>query len=297
MVEVDAVDLAVAALHALALRESDQISDEAVTSGEGGEHARFDLLVSPERLEATLDAVGALGRVTSRRVTTSDAWRADDDAGIELENLKTTLSRYEALLEKARDVKDMLAIEAEMTRVRGEIARIEGMRRLTEAHVAHARLHVDLSARGAAENAASTHPGLRLASFTSFGHLAESRLGGGVSLLLGGRFSFDIDVFRARHSTEPSGPDLVAVSAGGEFYSRALGGGRRRFLNPYFGLRAGYVRMDPGNAAIVGVTAGVELVRLRAVLLDAQIMGGGLLGAPGGSTLVVEPALTLRAAF
>jgi hypothetical protein len=92
------------------------------------------------------------------------------------------------------------------------------------------------------------------------------------------------------------GLDVVLVTAGGDLYSDFLGGGQRRFLNPYLGLRAGYARITAANYFAGGGTIGVELFKSRYATIDTDLRVLGLFGSPG-SELGLEPTLGANVAF
>jgi hypothetical protein len=87
------------------------------------------------------------------------------------------------------------------------------------------------------------------------------------------------------------------ASIGGEIYSDLLGGGERRYLNPYLGWRAGYARLDSDNQAMVGATLGVELYRNRWFGLDLETRHYLAFLGDRGAHYLFAPALAARVAF
>ena len=61
----------------------------------------------------------------------------------------------------------------------------------------------------------------------------------------------------------------VIATAGTALYSSFLSGGRRRYLNPYLGFRAGYGHLSGEGAAVVEGELGLELYRHRYLLVEA----------------------------
>jgi hypothetical protein len=59
---------------------------------------------------------------------------------------------------------------------------------------------------------------------------------------------------------------LFTFAAG--LYSDFLGGGRRRFGNPFIGLRLGGAKLNGAGAFAYGADAGIELVRYRTFLVE-----------------------------
>ena len=86
--------------------------------------------------------------------------------------------------------------------------------------------------------------------------------------------SYDIDVFqRAEGESSAS----VIVTAGAATYSDFLGRGRRRFLNRYIGLRAGYAYLE-SSRVVIAADAGLELFKSSRFMLDANIRTAALIG-------------------
>jgi hypothetical protein len=282
-IEVPNVAEAAAKLRQLAAEATAQIVADDIKSNGWRETGSFDLRVPAAKAKAFLDAAGALGRVALRNVTETDVSKEFHDSEIQLRNLKATLQRYEELLAKATDVKDMLAIEAELGRVRGQIDRVTGERRWLEDRVARATIHIDLLPVRpvlAPEPQAKFYPGLKGSFFAGMGKTRLNYVGTGASVQFGARGSIDLDVLKSTKSPDSllDGADLLLLTIGGEAYSDFLGGGKRRFLNPYLGFRLGYGRSAGHSAFALGGTAGLELVRVKYFVLDVQEQGIGLIG-------------------
>jgi hypothetical protein len=83
------------------------------------------------KFEATCDDVAALGHTTQRQMTSEDVTSHYVDLEARLKNEKRLEERLLAIIDKkAGDLKDLLAIETELSRVRQEIERLEGQRRV-----------------------------------------------------------------------------------------------------------------------------------------------------------------------
>jgi len=63
-------------------------------------------------------------------------------------------------------------------------------------------------------------------------------------------------------------PRAVFVTLHSAAYSDFLGGGRRRFLNPYLGLLAGGAQVSGDGAFTAGASLGLELYRGQRLLVD-----------------------------
>jgi hypothetical protein len=168
---------------------------------------------------------------------------------------------------------------------------------------ARATLHLSLREKApeivqpSVEPEAKFFPGLRLPALVDFGKKqTQAYVGGGFSLRFTRAISLDLDVLKLPDSDE-RGPDAVLASLGGEIYSDLLGGGERRFLNPYLGWRAGYARFGSDNQALIGGTLGLELYKNRWFGLDVEARNYLAFGGSRGGHYLLEPALAARIAF
>jgi hypothetical protein len=76
--------------------------------------------------------------------------------------------------------------------------------------------------------------------------------------------ALELQLFPARGAE----PRATLVTVHTAVYSDFLGGGRRRFLNPYIGLLAGGARVSGAGAFTAGAAVGVELYRGPRLLVD-----------------------------
>lgn len=249
-----------------------------------------------------LNDIERIGAVTSRQVIAKDVGREFHDTEIVLHNLERTLARYEEILKNAHTVEEMLKIEAELSRIRGEIDRVKGELRYLRDRTARATVYLVIHERSQeiAETRPATakfYPGARLVSLHEFrGERGTvSALGGGIAVGIGRGGNIELDALR-RVGSASQGLDVVLLTAGGDVYSDFLGGGQRRFLNPYLGLRAGYARITGANYFAAGGTLGVELFKSGYVTIDTDLRVLGLFGKPG-SELGLEPSLGANIAF
>lgn len=114
------------------------ISQEEPPSG------TFTLRVPAIRFSEVLDRVGALGKVTGRRVTGQDVTEEFVDLQARIRNLEHHERQLLTFMEKAVKVADLLAIEQETTRVRGEIEQLTGRLRFLGNRVEMATVEVAL---------------------------------------------------------------------------------------------------------------------------------------------------------
>jgi len=266
------------AVRAGALARGATVVTDEVTGAKYGFHARFQFRLPPAELRAFIAWLGSQGTLESSQVSTSDVSREYYDQELRLRALRVEMDRLEKLMTEHPNaaLADVLAIEREMTRVRSEMEQVEGTHRYLGDRVARATLDVHIGGReevrvGAPEQKFILMAHGLAAAFADGGARHRDRYGGGVALLLGRRFDLTFDVLPARGADGRS----ILVTAGGAVYSDFLGRGRRRFLNPYLGMRFGGGGVNGRGVFAYAGELGVELVRLPHFLLDvtARTMG------------------------
>jgi Domain of unknown function (DUF4349) len=248
--------------------------------------ALLRLRLPPGQVDAVVDWLERQGEVTSKQLQATDVSRTLFDQEIALANLTTTLERLRKLLETGGlKMQDILGVEKEMTRLRGEIERIKGERRWLQDRVAFATLDVGVRRREGAVMSPRTkvYPGPRLAALTLFDPdgRQRTRLGAGFAMhIVIPRITLEIDVFEGIEASgdRPAEDTSVLATYGAAMYSDFLGRGRRRFLNPYLGFRVGYGHLGYHAFALQG-EAGVELFKHKYVMVDAGVRATALFGS------------------
>lgn len=301
-VQVPKVKNALRALHQLSQRVNGVITSERVDSSSSYGAAQLTLRVPSSAAQDVLAQLDDLGSVLEQNVTARDIGKEYFDANLRLSSLEATLHRYEEILKAATKVDEILRIEGELARIRAEIEQVKGDLRWLQDRAARATLHLNLREKApeivqTVDPEAKFFPGLRLPALVDLGQREnQSYFGGGFSLSFSRAVSLDLDVLK-RPGSEERGPDAVLASLGGEIYSDLLGGGERRFLNPYLGWRAGYARFGSDSQALVGATLGLELYKNRWFGLDAEARNYLAFGGPRGGRYLLEPAMSAKVAF
>jgi hypothetical protein len=284
--EVDDPEDTARALRAEVERAGGRVLSERVDGAAESWRANIRLRLPPQQVEMVVSWLDRQGDITSKRIEASDVSRTLFDQEIALGNLTTTLDRLRKLLDGGGlSMQDILNIEKEMTRLRGDIERIKGEKRWLEDRVALATLDVSISRReGELMNPRTkVYPGPRLAALSLFDPdgRQRTRLGGGfVMHIVEPRFTLEIDVFEQVDEPEAGGQvesHAVLATYGVGMYSDFLGRGRRRFLNPYLGARIGYGYLDFHAFAVQG-QAGIELFKHKYVLVDVDVRATALIG-------------------
>jgi hypothetical protein len=270
--EMQAEDVARVAAAVIARVEHDGgrvVSSSIEGSRRDATSAALELRVLPAKAAAFSTWLGSQGAVESERTLASDVGKLWRDQELELANLELTMSRLQEIANGVVSVTELLELEKEMTRVRGEIERVKGEHRWLADRVELATVSLTITRDGAPLGPVPStrlHVGAHVASLVLLdpGTRARGRLGGGTTVHLRRHFTIDLDVFPS------DGGDSRAVVAtmGGAIYSGHLGFGRRRVVNPYLGARLGYGYLSGEHATVVAGELGVELVRHPFLLLE-----------------------------
>ncbi|MDH5668946.1 MAG: DUF4349 domain-containing protein [Nitrospira sp.] len=113
-------------------------------SERGDESASVRLRVPSESLKSAVGALEGLGTVKYRRIAGEDVTERYIDTEARLKNKIELRDRLRQLLQKATDVKDVLAIETELNRVQSDIDAMEGKLKRLKSGVAYATIDLDL---------------------------------------------------------------------------------------------------------------------------------------------------------
>ncbi len=98
--------------------------------------------VPADKFDSAVAEVTKLGPVAERNITAQDVTEQYTDLKVRLDNARATLKRLQAILEKTTTVKDVLAVEQELARVRTEIERMQGQMNLLSSRIAYATITV-----------------------------------------------------------------------------------------------------------------------------------------------------------
>lgn len=289
-IEVERVAETAAAIRARVEGSGGRVIEEQVGGGATSRHGHVQVKIPPAEVDGFLAWIAKQGELRGKRIQSTDVSRQLFDQVIALDNLQRTMDRLRALLEReGLNMQEILAIEKEMTRLRGEIERIKGEQRFLQHKVALATLTIQLRQHEDAvelgEDAeAKLYPGPRLSMLylLDAGGRTRMRLGGGAVVHLYERTNVELDVFTDPDDTGTA----VLATTGADLYSDFLGRGRRRFLNPYLGIRLGFGYLERSTFAF-GAGAGVELYKNKYLMLDLNVRAIGLAGKGGVDTAVV----------
>jgi hypothetical protein len=236
------------------------------------------LRLNPSHVKPFLAWLHQQGKVIHERINRSEVSQKLQAYQIKLDNKKLTLKRLRTLLQQAQNnVKEVLAIEKEMMRVRELIEVDLGQLRWLSDQVQRATLHLTMietkvrlasQVRKNAKFYLVGRPSLLLSE-------GQQQWGAGLSLVNPqsvASFRFDLDYFMP---TETQNRGVIATLGGG-VYSDFLGRGKRQFINPYLAIRTGYAYQDD-HAVVVGAEVGLELFKSRYFFINGKAQGLALI--------------------
>ncbi|MCC7492651.1 MAG: DUF4349 domain-containing protein [Fimbriimonadaceae bacterium] len=144
-VEVKALEAAVGEVKKLVGQHGGYISGLQQSGGRLSRNASITVRVPAERFDAMLAELAKLGTVVDRQLTTEDVTSQWVDLDARLRNSQRAEQRFLAILQNAGSVSDLLTVERELARVRGEIEQLEGQMRQLRDLVSLCTVTVNLS--------------------------------------------------------------------------------------------------------------------------------------------------------
>lgn len=159
---VDEIEGSVKDVRAAAKRNQATIEQLTVTGGDTGPrplegaqsayptpaNATITLRVPADRLDALSRDVASLGTVITQSSSSDDVTQQYVDMAARLKNLKAEEARLRSFFDRARKVSDLLAVERELSRVRGEIEAMQAQVDYLKRQVARATLTVTMTEPG-----------------------------------------------------------------------------------------------------------------------------------------------------
>jgi hypothetical protein len=143
-IEVDSIDRAVAEVRTLAKSFGGYVGSSSIQRGtENARTATLVVDVPEERLDGVLGQLNPIGRVESVNVTARDVGEEYVDFEARVANSRREEQQLALLLAtRTGKLKDVLDLEQELARVRGEIEHYEGHLRYLKAHATMSTLDV-----------------------------------------------------------------------------------------------------------------------------------------------------------
>ncbi len=123
------------------------VSDSTISPG-APPSGTFLLRIPAFRFAAALEEIEALGKVTGRQVRGEDVTEEVVDLRARVRNLEAHERQLVSFMDRASRVADLLAIEQELSRVRGEIEQLTGRQRFLANRVQMSSIQVTLREKG-----------------------------------------------------------------------------------------------------------------------------------------------------
>ncbi len=120
------------------------VANTSLSSEQGPTFASITLRLPAEELDSVIARVSKLGKVLSKDISTEEVTEEYVDLSSRKRNLQREEERLLELLKRAGKVSDLLQVEQELARVRGEIEIISGRMRYLENRVSLSTLTVHL---------------------------------------------------------------------------------------------------------------------------------------------------------
>src|SRR5213593_3105132 len=135
-IEVDSLERAVAQVRLLAGRVGGYVANTTMQTGRGQlRAATLEVKIPAARFDDGLDGLSVLGKLESVDVNAEDVGEEYTDVTARMTNARRLETRLiELLATRTGKPKDVLDVEQELARVRGEIERYEGRLRYLRAH-------------------------------------------------------------------------------------------------------------------------------------------------------------------
>ncbi len=138
-IEVDNIEKSVEDTLKLIKLEKGYTEDKSIE-----EKSAFLLLRVPSKnLNSTINKLSSIGNVTNKSVSAEDVTEQYVDTEARMKNKVVLRDRLKQLLNKAKDVKDILAIEKELNRIQGDIDSMQALLKSMKNKVDYATLSVN----------------------------------------------------------------------------------------------------------------------------------------------------------
>jgi hypothetical protein len=146
-IDVDSLDAAIAAVHAMAARVGGFIANTTIQSGEGQQHAAtLEIKIPSANYDLAMSGLTGIGKLRSSTTTAEDVGEEYVDVNARMANSRRLEERLVTLLaNRTGKLDDVLAVERELARVREEIERYEGRLRYLRTRTAMSTLSVTVS--------------------------------------------------------------------------------------------------------------------------------------------------------
>jgi hypothetical protein len=125
-IEVKSVDSVFKEITKIVQANQGFISSSSTYDAGGRNNGQVTVRVPQKSFYSTIEQIEPLGTVKSKQISGQDVTEEFIDLGARLDNLKKQESRFQEILKNASTVKDVLEVERELERVRGDIESLTG---------------------------------------------------------------------------------------------------------------------------------------------------------------------------
>lgn len=126
-IEVESFDSSISKIKELSSNFGGYVTNSNMwTSDSGTKSGNITVRIPENRFEEFGDSLIQVGKIKSKETSSYDVTEQYMDLQARLKNLRNQEKRYTELLSMAEDVEDVLAIEVQLGRIRGEIESYEG---------------------------------------------------------------------------------------------------------------------------------------------------------------------------
>lgn len=112
--------------------------------GDERNYASFSFAVPVQRFEDAMEQSRRLGKVTGENITSQDVTAQFIDTEARIKNLEATAERVRTILEGATELKYVLQINQELSRVEGNLESLKGQRNALAQKTSFSTIHLDL---------------------------------------------------------------------------------------------------------------------------------------------------------
>ncbi|MDB9741355.1 DUF4349 domain-containing protein [Akkermansiaceae bacterium] len=144
--QVQQISSAVKAVETIVLHSGGEIksvSQEEVSNN----IANLNVLVKAERLDAMLNEISEVGKVTSKRLWVRDQSKSVIDALARIEMLKSRKARLKSLLSQSKLIADKIELDRELTSVESELYRWEQSKQMMQDREQMSELQISMKKR------------------------------------------------------------------------------------------------------------------------------------------------------
>jgi len=143
-IQVGKVSKAVTEATALAERHGGFVEEKSDCGEEAATSASLTLRIPVKAFKSAVDGMASLGTVTRRNVEGEDVTEKYVDLESRLKNKLVLRDRLKQLLDKATEVKDILALEKELNRVQSDIDAMAAHMKSLKGKADYATVHLNL---------------------------------------------------------------------------------------------------------------------------------------------------------